>query len=126
MPMTQQHNGDIHVPKSFAKQEVDLTKVFPMPEGYEYLFLGLYFITIPYVAGLLFLFIFIAKGSFNNFFSLDIAMFAAVWAIGYEVCAAVALTVIFYKMFRYHRTHKSLVRTKERKTKPLREVHNLS
>ncbi|WP_345987586.1 hypothetical protein WCX18_10520 [Sulfurimonas sp. HSL1-2] len=119
------HEG-LDDPQPFSQQQVDLAKVFPLPEGYERLFLGLYFIIIPYVVGLLFLFIFIAKGNFNSFLALDLAMFAAVWAIGYEICASVALSIIFYMMIKYNRTHKSVVRTKKRKTKPLHEVYDLS
>ncbi|GEM_PF-2132831 len=112
--------------KTFGQKEVDFSAIFPMPEGYEKLFLAFYFISIPYVVGLLFLFIFVAKGHFDSFLSLDIAMFMAVWAIGYEVVGSIALIVIFYKMFQFNRRLKTPVRTKERKTQSLYKVHDLS
>lgn len=112
---------------SFWQQEVDFTEVAWLPEGYERLFLGIYFIIIPYLAGLLFLFIFVAKADFDSFLSLDIAMFAAVWAIGYEVCAAVTLAAIFYKMFQFNRGRgEPPKRTRERKETDLYKVHKLS
>ncbi|MEJ2468607.1 MAG: hypothetical protein P8Y51_05975 [Campylobacterales bacterium] len=115
-------------PESFGQQEVDLTAIVPLPDGYEKLFLALYFITIPYAVGLLFLFLFIAKGNFESFISLDIAMFAAVWGIGYEVCAAITLGVIFYKMFQFNRTVKTeeqLSVRADRETE-LHHVHKIS
>jgi len=119
----QNHNR----PKSFGQQEVDLTAVVPLPEGHEKLFLALYFITIPYAVGLLFLFVFIAKGNFYNFLALDIAMFAAVWGIGYEVCAAVALGVIFYKFFQFNRTVKQeQASVRAGRETELHHIHKLS
>lgn len=129
MPMNQlpQKKKRIKESKSFGEQEVDFSKIFPLPEGFEKLFLTIYFITIPYVAGLLFLFIFVAKGDVENFLSLDIAMFVAVWAIGYEVVASIALIIIFYKMFSFSRAHKSVTRERENKSKKeLYEIHDFS
>ena len=114
-------------PKSYGQKEVDLTAIFPVPEGYEKLFLTLYFITIPYVVGLLFLFIFVAKGNVASFIQLDIAMFVAVWGIGYEIVAAIALIVIFYNMFRFNSSVENEV-PHRRNTPPteLHKVHDLS
>jgi len=114
---------DENADESFGNQKVDLTEIVPLPEGYEKLFLALYFITIPYLVGLLFLFVFIAHGSFDSFLAMDIAMFAAVWGIGYEVCAGIALTVIFYKMIRFNRARRTLARTRKRKPTELHHVH---
>ena len=62
-----------------------------------------YFITIPYLAGLGFLYLFIAKGDFSNFLNFKISSFFVIWAIGYEVVAAILLTLIinsFIKSFK--------------------------
>ena len=96
-----------------------------MPEGYEKLFIAIYFLTIPYAMGLLFLFLFVAKGHFESFMNLDIAMFVAVWAIGYEIVGSLALIIIFYKMFQFNRANKEVVRHKEYKSKSLHEVYKL-
>ena len=113
-------------PRTFGEKEVDFSAILPMPEGYEKLFIAIYLVTIPYVAGLLFLFIFVAKGHFESFMSLDIAMFMAVWAIGYEVVGSLTLAVIFYKMFQFNRRIKDEPVQRERKTKALHEVYDFS
>lgn len=92
--------------KSFGKQEVNLLEILPSPEGYESLFLGIYFLLIPYVAGLIFLFVFVAQGHFESFLGMNIGLFMAVWAIGYECVASLALIAIFYKMFQFNRLRK--------------------
>mgnify|MGYP000455822840 CR=1 FL=1 len=47
----------IQSPKKFTQKEVNLaeTPLF-FPEGYEKIFLAIYFVTLPYLAGLSFLF----------------------------------------------------------------------
>ena len=78
---------------SFAKQEVTFenTPLF-FPEGFEKLFLLIYFITLPYIAGLFFLFFYVANGKKNLFLSLnDNSSFILTWAIGYEVIAVLII-----------------------------------
>jgi hypothetical protein len=80
-------------PKRFTQKEVDLreTPLF-FPEGYEKIFLAIYFVTLPYIAGLLFLFFYVAKGSFELFMSLnEKQVFILTWAIGYEIIAALVM-----------------------------------
>ena len=113
-------------PKSFGEKEVDFSAILPMPEGYEKLFIFIYLVTIPYAAGLLFLFIFVAKGHFESFMSLDIAMFMAVWSIGYEVVGSISLIIIFYQMFKFNRRVKEEVVHREHKSKPLHEIYDFS
>jgi len=116
-----------NVPKSYGQKEVDFSAILPMPEGYEKLFLTLYFLTIPYVVGLIFLFIFVARGDVTNFIQLDIAMFVAVWAIGYEIVGGFSLIVIFYKMFTYNRAiKKEVTRTRDAAPTELHKVHRFS
>ncbi len=112
-------------PKTFGEQEVDFSSIFPLPDGYEKLFLFIYFLTIPYVVGLIFLFIFVAKAHFESFMSLDLAMLVAVWAIGYEIVGTLALVIIFYKMFKFNRRQKTIQRTREYDNNPLHKVHDL-
>jgi len=113
-------------PKSYGQKEVDFSEILPMPAGYEKIFILLYLITIPYAVGLLFLFVFVAGGDFTSFISLDIAMFVAVWAIGYEVVAGISLAVIFYKMFKFNRAIKAEIRMRESTPTELYKVHHLS
>jgi hypothetical protein len=79
--------------KKFTQKEVDLaeTPLF-FPEGFEKIFLAIYFVTLPYIAGLLFLFIYVAEGSVDLFLSLNEEQaFMLTWAIGYEIIAALIL-----------------------------------
>lgn len=78
---------------NFTQKEVDLaeTPLF-FPVGYEKIFLAIYFVTLPYIAGLLFLFFYVAEGSVDLFLSLNEEQaFMLTWAIGYEIIAALTL-----------------------------------
>ena len=81
---------------SFSQKEVDLTDT-PLffPQGFEKIFLGIYFIVLPYIAGLLFLFFYISEGKTEMFLSLnDDSSFILTWAIGYEIIATLAILYI--------------------------------
>ena len=83
--------------QSFTQQEVDLQKTpfLFFPPGKEMLFLGIYFVTIPYIVGLVFLFFYVSKGKASTFGSLSIdSNFFLVWALGYEIVAAFILLMI--------------------------------
>jgi hypothetical protein len=61
----------------------------------EGLFLAIYFISLPYIVGLAFLYSYIAKGSIDIFLLLsEKSPFLLIWAIGYEFVAIVALFII--------------------------------
>ncbi len=84
------------MPKKFGQQDVDLaqTPLF-FPEGFEKIFLFIYFITLPYIAGLFFLFFYVAEGSIDLFVSLnDQSSFMLTWTIGYEIIAAIIILSI--------------------------------
>jgi len=96
------HFSDINIkkihskPKSYTQQNVTLsdTPLF-FPEGLEHIFLTIYFMLLPYIAGLLFLFFYISNGDYNIFLSLnDTNSYILTWAIGYEVLAAITLLII--------------------------------
>ena len=58
-------------------------------------FLVIYFITLPYITGLLFLFFYVAEGKAELFFSLnDDSSFIMSWAIGYEILATLFILYI--------------------------------
>jgi len=76
----------------FLEQDVNLAQSILFPDGYENLMLGIYFITVPYIAGLLFIFFYIGKGDTSVFLSLnDENSFLITWAIGYEVVGSLIL-----------------------------------
>lgn len=81
---------------SFAQKEVTYedTPLF-FPPGYEKIFLLIYFVSLPYITGLLFLFLYVAKSQYKVFLSLNQeASFIMTWAIGYEILAALTLMYI--------------------------------
>jgi len=79
--------------QKFSQQEVtfDDTPLF-FPEGLEKIFLLLYFITLPYLTGLAFLFFFVGSGNTSLFASLSHdASYLLTWIIGYEILAVIIL-----------------------------------
>ncbi len=101
--------NDSHINKGYGKRTISNTKPekysqknvslsdSPLffPDGFEHIFLAIYFMTLPYIAGLLFLFFYIADGDYNIFLSLnDTNSYILTWAIGYEILAAISLLMI--------------------------------
>jgi len=92
----QKRNNRRRTEASFAQKEVDVKAFIIAPEGYETFMFIIYFLTIPYLAGLAFLYLFIADGSFSHFLNFKITSYFVIWMIGYEVVAAIMLTMIAY------------------------------
>ena len=88
-------------PKSFGSQHIDFKNIVFAPDGWENIFYTVYFFTIPYIVGAIFLFLFIAGAAFENFMLLEMSSFFIVWAIGYEVIAALSLMYITYLYITY-------------------------
>ena len=85
---------------SFSKQKIDMEQApFFFPPGYENIFLAVYFLTLPYLMGILFLFFYIAKANGELFLSIyERSSYLFTWAIGYEVLAAMFFIFII-KLF---------------------------
>ncbi|WP_052746115.1 hypothetical protein [Sulfurovum lithotrophicum] len=95
---------------NFKNQEVKLqdTPLF-FPEGLEKVFLGIYFVSLPYILGLLFLFFYIAEGKFKVFLAVNKeSPFLMVWAIGYEILAVIIILWVIKSAisFTHNNTHK--------------------
>jgi hypothetical protein len=102
---------------SFSKQEVHLndTPLF-FPEGFEKIFLAIYFISLPYILGLLFLFFYIAESKFEVFLAVNQdSPFLMTWAIGYEILATLIILWIIKSAISF--THKNTQK------KHLHELH---
>lgn len=96
----QEKTQKVHRQKQdFLHREFDYRNYIFAPEGYEGIMLFFYIMTIPYLAALAFLFLFVARSSFNLFLELNLASYFIVWAIGYEICAVSALIILFYAWF---------------------------
>jgi len=87
--------------KSFASKEVNIKDMVFAPEGYEGIFFFAYFLIIPYLAGSIFLFLFVAGGNYDSFMLLNMTAVFIVWAIGYEIVATIALSIIFIMFLFY-------------------------
>lgn len=87
--------------KDFASQEVDLTRYLLIPKGYEEIAYIFYFITLPYITGLTFLFFYVASGAYTNFVLLDLTSFLIIWMIGYEIMGSIILFFIFLSYLKY-------------------------
>jgi len=110
-------------PASYMSQEVDLhkTPLLFFPPGKEMLFLGIYFLTLPYLVGLIFVFFYIAKGKPDVFLSLDIhSSFLMVWALGYEILASLILLIIFKNAVTYTIRASKAPKKAETKKRPRR------
>ena len=86
-------NTKAHKKESLLTEQVELkdSSIF-FPEGYEKIFLTLYFLLLPYIAGLIFLFVYIAKGNIDLFYSVLLKQnHILTWCIGYEILAALIL-----------------------------------
>ncbi len=76
----------------FMSKKVNLVDSILFPEGYENFMIAIYFLIIPYINGLLFIFLYIGKGDYTIFLSLNSNnSFVITWLIGYEVTAAILL-----------------------------------
>ena len=82
---------------SYMRQEVDFQKTpfLFFPPGKEFLFLAIYFVTLPYIVGLIFLFFYVSNGEASIFGAVSTdSNFFLVWIIGYELLAAFIVTWI--------------------------------
>ncbi|HFQ62621.1 MAG TPA: hypothetical protein ENK39_10035 [Epsilonproteobacteria bacterium] len=81
--------------KTENKKIFDNDFSFLLPEGYEKVFISLYALTLPYLAGLVFLFFYISKQDLSIFSSIcDSHSALFTWCIGYEIVAVLLLIML--------------------------------
>lgn len=86
--------------KKFLNKKVYITDFINLPEGLANgIFVGL-FVTIPYLLGIIFIFIFFAKADFHIFDKIETS-FAFSWVMGYEFLAGSLLLIIFLSSLRF-------------------------
>lgn len=88
---------------SFSSQKVEFSDYVYVMEGYEGIFYTLYFLAVPYIAGAIFLFLFVAGGNYENFKLLEMNAFLIIWLIGYEIVATLILLAIFISFLKYEK-----------------------
>jgi hypothetical protein len=108
-----------NIEDDFFKKSLDYRDFVFSPEGYEGIVLTLYILIIPYLAGLSFLYLFVAEASYEYFLQFNLTSFAIIWAIGYEVCAVSILVGIFLFWLKHlsNRMSKEQARKKPPKSK---------
>ena len=89
--------------EGFLGQEIDYRKFIFAPEGYEGLMIFLYLLTLPYLVGLSFLFLFIARSSYEYFLEFNLTSYFVIWAIGYEVSAVLLMGIILLAWLNHYR-----------------------
>ena len=102
--------------EDFLSQEVDYRNFVFAPEGYEGPVLFVYLISLPYLIGLTFLFLFVARASYEYFLEFNLSSYFVIWAIGYEVSAVLLLIIIFLAWLNHYRTryNRESLRTKSK------------
>lgn len=93
--------------EGFLGQEIDYRKFIFAPEGYESFMISLYLLTLPYLVGLSFLFLFIARSSYEYFLEFNLTSYFVIWAIGYEVSAVLLMGIIILAWLNYHHNRHS-------------------
>lgn len=89
--------------EDFLSQEFDYRNFIFAPEGYEGLMMFLYILTLPYLMGLVFLFLFVARSSYEYFLEFNLTSYFVIWAIGYEVIAVLLIGIIILAWLNHHR-----------------------
>jgi len=89
--------------KSFLSQKITLENFIYLPESIRNVMgLGL-FAMIPYVVGLVFIFIIIAQANIENYRQTEMTSFLLAWTIGYEFIAVFLLLLIIKSAFSFKR-----------------------
>lgn len=93
----------------FTEQDVDLQKT-PLffPEGYENIFLTLYFIFLPYITGIVFLFLYASEGRLETFTTINkLSSVIVTWSIGYEIIAVMIILYVIKMAISFNSSKKT-------------------
>ncbi len=91
---------------SFLHQRLELNELIHLPEGIGNFIFFVAFILIPYIVGVLFIFVTIAGIDLQIFKGINIQEYTIYWAIGYEVIAFFLLMLIFKSAIEFKRNRK--------------------
>lgn len=102
--------------EDFLNQEIDYRNFVFAPEGYEGPVLFVYLLSLPYLVGLAFLFLFVARASYEYFLEFNLSSYFVIWAIGYEVSAVLFVIIIFLAWLNHYRNryNRENLRTKSK------------
>lgn len=108
----QRHRGQ---EEDFLNQEIDYRNFVFAPEGYEGVMMFLYILTLPYLVGLGFLFLFIARASYESFLAFNLSSFFVIWAIGYEVTAVSIIIIIILAWVNHYKNRFNREKLRQKK-----------
>jgi hypothetical protein len=90
-------------PKSFFSQEINLSDYIDLSESILNTILLSAFILVPYITGILFIFLIIAKANFETFTEIKIDKYFVYWSVGYEVLAFISIMLIIKSAMSFKR-----------------------
>ena len=91
------------VPKSFFSQKINISDYINLSENIINTILLSAFILLPYITGILFIFLVIAKANFETFTDIKIDRYFVYWSVGYEVLAFISIMAIIKSAVRFRR-----------------------
>jgi hypothetical protein len=91
-------------PKGFFSQEINLSNYIKLSENSINTIVLSAFIILPYITGLLFIFVVIAKANVAIFNEIDINEYFVYWSIGYEVLASILILIIIKSAISFKST----------------------
>jgi hypothetical protein len=95
-------NNEI-APKSFFSKNIIISDYIYLPEGFQKFLLLTIFILIPYILGILIMFIFMGSEEFQEMTTLTFDLYMFTWTIGYETIALILLLIIIKSAFTFRR-----------------------
>ena len=88
--------------ESFLTQKVNINELLNLPEETVGLLLFIAFILIPYIVGVIFIFVVIARASLDIFTKIHTNEYFFYWAIGYEIVATTIILLIIKSAINFH------------------------
>lgn len=90
--------------QNFLEQNIDLNNY--LPESLRNILLTALFIMLPYIIGIIFLFLIIAQANVEIYNKIDANSFLLAWTIGYELIAFCLLLIIIKSAISFHKIRK--------------------
>jgi hypothetical protein len=81
-------------PSNFLSQNIVISDYIYLPENLQKFFLLTIFILIPYIIGILIMFIFVGSAKFKELTTLTFDLYILTWTVGYETIAFILLLLI--------------------------------
>ncbi len=90
-------------PKSFFSQKINLYDYTNLSESVLNTILLSTFVLLPYITGILFIFLVIAKANFETFADIKVDKYFIYWSVGYEVLAFISIVAIIKSAITFKR-----------------------